>query len=63
MPVSQTYQIRGPMSALGQKRTCAAQKAMSALPLIATTKADTRKKVMSALALKADMCSANPDVS
>ena len=28
------------MSALGQKRTCAAQKAMSALHLIATVKAD-----------------------
>ena len=28
------------MSALGQKQTCAAQKHMSALPLIATVKAD-----------------------
>jgi hypothetical protein len=28
------------MSALGQKRTCAPQKAMSALPPIATAKAD-----------------------
>ena len=28
------------MSALGQKQTCAAQKPMSALPLIATVKAD-----------------------
>ena len=28
------------MSALGQKRTCAVQKGMSALPLIATVKAD-----------------------
>ena len=31
---------RGPMSALGQKRTCAAQKRMSALPPIADIKAD-----------------------
>src|SRR5262249_41748964 len=31
----------GPMSALGQKRTCAVQDGMSALPLIATPKADT----------------------
>src|SRR4029079_15905299 len=32
-----------PMSALGQNRTFASQKAMSALLLIATTKADIRK--------------------
>jgi hypothetical protein len=32
------------MSALGQKRTPALQKAMSALPLIATAKADSREK-------------------
>ena len=31
------------MSALGQKPTCAAQKAMSALHPIATAKADSRK--------------------
>ena len=37
------------MSALGQLRTCAAQEGMSALPPIATAKADSRKKVMSAL--------------
>ena len=30
------------MSALGQKQTCAAQKVMSALPPIATAKADFR---------------------
>ena len=30
------------MSALGQKQTCAAQKVMSALPLIATAKADIK---------------------
>ena len=32
------------MSALGQKQTYAAQKAMSALPPIATAKADSRKR-------------------
>src|SRR5262245_22561178 len=31
------------MSALGQKQTCAVQKGMSALPPIATAKADCRK--------------------
>ena len=31
------------MSALGQKQTCASQKAMSALPPIATAKADIGK--------------------
>src|SRR5262245_48646843 len=31
------------MSALGQERTCALRHAMSALPLIATVKADIRK--------------------
>jgi hypothetical protein len=43
------------MSALGQKRTYAAQQVMSALPLIATAKADFRTKVMSALPPKADI--------
>ena len=33
-----------PMSALGQKQTCAVQRAMSALPPIATAKADFRKR-------------------
>src|SRR5262249_60703731 len=33
-----------PMSALGHKRTCAAQKGMSALRPIATAKADIRKR-------------------
>src|SRR5262245_66242839 len=33
-----------PMSALGQKRTCAVQNGMSALPRIATAKADSRKR-------------------
>jgi hypothetical protein len=46
------------MSALGQKRTCAVQSAMSALPPIATAKADMPQMVMSALPLKADMCGA-----
>src|SRR5262245_5941578 len=32
------------MSALGHKRTCAMQKGMSALPPIATAKADIRKR-------------------
>jgi len=32
------------MSALGQKQTCAVQKGMSALPPIATAKADFRKR-------------------
>jgi hypothetical protein len=32
------------MSALGHKRTCAVQLVMSALPPIATAKADSRKK-------------------
>jgi len=40
------------MSVVGQKQTYAPQKTMSALPPIATA------KVMSALPLKADMCSA-----
>jgi hypothetical protein len=50
------------MSALGHKRTYAVHKAMSALPPIATAKADFRKKAMSALPPKADMCGAARDV-
>jgi hypothetical protein len=46
------------MSALGQKPTYALQQAMSALHPIATAKADMPQMVMSALHLKADMCSA-----
>src|SRR5262249_7918037 len=34
----------GLMSALGQKQTCAVQNGMSALPPIATPKADSRKR-------------------
>jgi hypothetical protein len=41
------------MSALGQKQTCALQKAMSALRSIATAKADMPQMVMSALPPKA----------
>jgi hypothetical protein len=47
---------------MGHKRTCAPQNAMSALPPIATAKADMPQKVMSALPPKADMCSANRHV-
>jgi hypothetical protein len=46
------------MSALGQKQTCAPQNVMSALPPIATAKADMPQMVMSALPPKADMCGA-----
>src|SRR5262245_20660612 len=48
------------MSALGQKQTYVVQKGMSALPPIATAKADFRN--MSALPPKADMCGAIRDV-
>jgi hypothetical protein len=44
-----------PMSALGHKRTHALHKGMSALLPIATAKADSRKKLMSALHPKADI--------
>jgi hypothetical protein len=50
------------MSALGQKQTYAPHYPMSALPPIATAKADMPQMVMSALPLKADMCSAASDV-
>jgi hypothetical protein len=50
------------MSALGQKQTFAMQNVMSALPLIATAKADFPQKVMSALPPKADMCGARAHV-
>ena len=43
------------MSALGQKRTCAVQKAMSAFSPIATVKADMPQMVMSASPPKADI--------
>jgi hypothetical protein len=50
------------MSALGHKRTYAVHKAMSALPPIATAKADMPQMVMSALPPKGDMCGATRDV-
>src|SRR4029079_14940950 len=50
------------MSALGQKQTCAAQHAVSALPPIATAKADMPQMVMSALSPKADVCGAQAHV-
>jgi hypothetical protein len=50
------------MSALGQKQTCAMHQLMSALPPIATAKADTPQMVMSALTPKADMCGATRNV-
>src|SRR4029079_5022132 len=50
------------MSALGQKQTYAVHKGMSALPPIATAKADMPQMVMSALPLKADMCGATSNV-
>jgi hypothetical protein len=40
MPKISIYQDIKLMSALGQKQTCAAHKLMSALPPIATAKAD-----------------------
>src|SRR4029079_5857477 len=51
-----------PMSALGQKQTCAVQNSMSALPPTATAKADMPQMVMSALPPKADSCSATANV-
>jgi hypothetical protein len=61
------------MSALGQKRTCAVQQPMSALPPTATAKADIcqptitkasryNHQALSALPPKADACSAASDV-
>jgi len=50
------------MSALGQKQTYAVQQAMSALPPIATAKADMPQMVMSALSPKVDMCGATSNV-
>ena len=50
--------VQQAMSALGHKRTYAPQQAMSALPPTATKNAAMPKMVVSALHLKADMCSA-----
>ena len=52
-------QLVPPMSALGQKQTCAVQKGMSALGQKQTFAAH---KPMSALPPKADMCGATRDV-
>jgi hypothetical protein len=50
------------MSALGQKQTYAVQQVMSALPPIATAKADMPQMVMSAFPPKSDVCAANRHV-
>jgi hypothetical protein len=50
------------MSALGHKQTFAPRQATSALPPIATAKADMPQMVMSALPPKAGMCAALADV-
>ncbi len=50
------------MSALGQKRTCAPQKAMSALPPIATAKAGIRKRSCPLYPRK-QTCVAQPEMS
>ena len=52
MQVDEPYD---PMSALGHKQTYAPQQAMSALPPIATAKADMPQRAMSAFGGKADM--------
>jgi hypothetical protein len=67
------HQTKRGMSALGQKRTCAVQQPMSALPPTATAKADIcqptitkasryNHQALSALPPKADACSAASDV-
>jgi hypothetical protein len=50
------------MSALGHKPTYAVQKGTSALPPIATAKADSRKRSCPLYPPKADMCGATRDV-
>ena len=50
------------MSALGQKQTCAVQAGMSALPPIATAKADSRRRSCLLYPPKADLCGALADV-
>src|SRR5262245_44580240 len=57
-PAASGHATAAPLSALGHKRTCAAQNGMSALDPIATRKADMPQMIMSALPPKADMCSA-----
>src|SRR5262249_30883383 len=51
-----------PMSALGQKQTFALHQPMSALPPIATAKADFPQKSCPLYPPKADMCGATRDV-
>jgi hypothetical protein len=51
-----------PMSALGQKQTCAPQNVISALPPKSDRESGFLRKVMSALSPKADMCSARAHV-
>ena len=51
-------QLVPPMSALGQKQTCAVQKGMSAL----RQKTCAAQKVMSALPPRADICGATAHV-
>src|SRR5262249_49009528 len=50
------------MSALGHKQTCAVQRLTSALPLIATPKADFPQKSCPLYTQKADMCGARHHV-
>jgi Tfp pilus assembly protein PilX len=57
-----THAVQQRMSALGHKRTFAVQQAMSALPPNNDRKSVFPHNVMSALHLKADMCSAAADV-
>jgi hypothetical protein len=49
------------MSALGQKQTCAVQKAMSVLPLISTEKANTECGIDQALCGALTAKSVRPD--
>jgi hypothetical protein len=51
------------MSALGQKRTYAAQQVMSALPPESDRESGFPRKIMSALPPKADMCGVQPGMS
>jgi hypothetical protein len=57
-PGREVVAVHKRMSAKGQKQTYAVQKAMSALPPIATAKADVCPRSCSALPPKADVCSA-----
>jgi hypothetical protein len=61
-PKNRNWCSAAKMSALGHKQTYAVQKGTSALPPIATTKADSRKTVMSSLHPKADIGAAQISV-